>query len=131
MSDEEFPSVRRADVAARTPHSSRIQQLHPPPLPLSHVGLSLVQPTWHSAPELDSIRNDAEAGPEGRTRYRAAGESLGRLGDARVQLVGGRQRATLARGPSADLAAARTGGEIGVRFRRVHRLRLAFDAHLA
>ena len=82
-------------------------------------------------PELDALRHDAAAGPEGRARHGAERIAQGHPGAGLLEFVIALHGPRLLRSPGADLAQARPGGEVGVGLGVGHALDRAADAHLA
>src|SRR5688572_15467648 len=82
-------------------------------------------------PELDEQGLQAEAGPMGRPRDAANQMPRGILGHPLFQGKTALQGAGLLRRPGADLAAAGSGREIGVRFLRRRLRHQPFEADLA
>src|SRR5438128_1273621 len=92
--------------------------------------LALVKPARHSLPELDALRRDAETRPMLRSRHALPLVLPLVLLHARLEVGPPRQGPALRRGPGADLAAARTRGEIGVGLLVAHGRGRTFDADL-
>ncbi len=81
-------------------------------------------------PEFDGARRHAIAGPVRRPRHRAAGEARRRLGVQPFEFRPAGERPGLRRGPGADLAVARTGGEISVGLGLADERGSTLDPHL-
>src|SRR5690606_9261652 len=112
------------------PHSSRIQHPYGPGVAEALVEEALVEAVGAALPELDAVGDEAEAGPVGRARDGLALELLLELAQALHQLLAAREGLALARGPGAELASARAGGEVGVGLLVGDELDRALHAHL-
>src|SRR6185503_12096142 len=95
------------------------------------VDKPIMQAVGAALPELDLERDDAIAAPVWGAGDLALAVGVFDLSEAAVEIAAAGDDGALARGPGADLAAARAGGEVGVRFLlgRLHYRTL--DAHLA
>src|SRR5690348_773567 len=91
---------------------------------------ALIQAMHVRIPELDHVRRHPIAAPVRRARNLAVLEFLFTLLDARFQQLAIRQRAGLLGSPCAELAQARTGREINIRFLLAQLFRAALDTHL-
>src|SRR6185295_14975502 len=98
----------------RAPRWSRIELLRRP----AFAGAAIDQPVMQAErlvlPELDVVRDQAEARPMRRPRYRADRVFGGEGCDPLLQLEPAFQPARLLRGPGADLARFMAAGEIGI-----------------
>src|SRR5271157_3866713 len=105
----------------------------PPCLPAGSrlaEGEAVVQAEIDPLPELEVIRRQLPAGPEYRPGHRLAGESRLHFFEPQLERLARGQRAGLLRGPGADLAHARAGGEICIGLLVAHLRYGALDAHL-
>src|SRR3977135_581 len=93
---------------------SRVELRYHPAFALALIDRAVMQAEGPVLPELDPPGNDPKARPVRRPRRGADGMFGGELGDPRFQRITAFQRPRLIGSPGADLAAARTGGEIGI-----------------
>src|SRR5512141_624414 len=92
--------------------------------------MTLVQTARARLPELDALVSKAESRPERGTRHFLSGELLREFGHSVLEIRCVIDRLALNRSPCADLALARTRGEVRVCFRVRYLLDRAFGAHL-
>src|SRR5262245_10997507 len=90
----------------------------------------LVQPEGAILPELEGQRRNAEARPVGWPRHFAEREAGRVFGNRFLESKAAFERARLLRGPGADAAFARTGGEIFICLGGRHLFDRAAQAHL-
>src|SRR5690606_14128391 len=127
-----WAGVRPAAAAdACRPRNSRIEHpLAALPGKIELVQPALVQAELRAIPELDPVGAHPQAGPARRTRHLAAGELGLQFGHALLEGLARFQRIGLFRRPRAELAHARTRGEIGIGLGILDDLDRAFDPHL-
>src|SRR6516162_1066850 len=89
-----------------------------------------MQPKRPLLPELYALRDQPEAGPICRPWHGLVAKALRKLADTLFELSAARERLRLIGGPGTDLAVARPGGEIGVRFRVADQFYDTFDTDL-
>src|SRR6478672_11032209 len=132
---DEILDLRNSDRRCEAPqggsiNSLRVEHLGAPAIALARVDEAIVQTARALVPELDSLRNDPEAGPVRRSRHRNIREAGLELAKTLVERAGMLHRLALPRSPRAELALARTRGEICVRLLGAHLLRQPFHADL-
>src|SRR5690606_20152474 len=113
-----------------SPRSGGQPRDRPAPRAVGRVLEAVVEPTRATLPELEPVRDDAEAAPERGARRVGAGEAGLHLGEPGVEGGAVGERAALGGGPGAEAAARRAAGEVGVGLGVGHALDAAFDAHL-